>query len=238
MAVTDPDVQIEVGGIRVQWSPLLGSFSRYEIQRQDEWTAWRDIAHITDHTVGSFYDYECRLGVESDYRVRLITEAGLHSSWSPSVSAVACANGCGYTLTSNEAPELGVGFMDAYGTGGAERGYTFLSAGEVVERTFYLRDFQVQFRPLEDRGVKFTRALGTVGTVVPDRPGPVSAAGAVRAICDASTSYVCVRDESGNRWFAGVQVPDAKTTNNLPATATIVVTEVTDVPSTPDAVAA
>lgn len=224
-----------IGGVHLTWTQSDGSFAAYQIQRMDPYTPWRSIARITDQDVGQFYDWEGRLGVPSTYRLRTVTDIGIASSWSDELVVTACAPECGYTFTSNEAPELNVGYTDMY-PGASERTYTFPEAAFPTERAFYGRDYVVRFRPLERGGTRFTRRLLTSGFSSPVRPGP-EAFTALRDLAWASLSYVCVRDESGNRWFAGIDVPDGLI--HQPghfSFATVNVVQVTDRPSLPNAI--
>lgn len=228
-----------IGAVTLSWTPtaLGGEFLHYEIQRRDPVdTAWQPIAVITDEAVDEFIDMEARLGVESCYRIRTVRTDGIGSAWSPDVCATAPVSGCALTFTSNEAPEMSVAYADTYDRV-AQRDYEFPEADEVVVRRLYGRDYQVAFRPLERRGVRFRRNLLVRGAVADGVVGP-AAVDALRDLAAATLSYVAVRDESGNRWFGTITVPELRV--RQPGgfhwvTATFI--ETTGTPSTPDAVA-
>lgn len=246
-----PDVQpdgVALTGVPyalVEWNAtsLAANFLRYEIQRLGaDGATWQTIAEITDESVESFYDSEGRLGVEESYRMRVVRADENASFWTDTETGTAPAAGCGYTFSTNEQPELAVAYPDVYGTGSSERKYDYPDAGEVQFRAMHGRDYQVAFRPLAQRGVTFERRLlvagleATSGTVGPP------AAEALRAIANATLSYVCVRDQDGNRFFAAVQVKDLTALglddgDSALHSVNVTVTEVTDIPVPADAVA-
>lgn len=225
-----------IGKLTLAWDATEDEGLSVEIQRSDDTTEWQTIALITDADVDLFDDFEARITEESCYRVRTVSKAtGITSDWSATVCATREAFGCGYTFTSNEYPDRNVAYGDIYDSE-AVRTYEFPEADERVFRTVYGRDFQLGFRPLERRGMKFSRLLLVSALTVPDRPGP-GAFDRLRDLAAAATSYVCVCDEDGNRWYATIDVPSAKIRRPGEfAYAEIVVTEVTDIPSIPDVV--
>lgn len=229
-----------IGGILLSWTPVLTSFSYYEIQRRDTYTDWQTIARITDHLVGSMRDYEGLRGLESCYRIRLADAQGVLSDWTAEQCATRPVAGCGYTFTSNEAPELNVGYVDVYdkGRAGATRDYEWPT--EVEFHKMYLRNFQVAEMPLERVGTAFSRRLLVHGFEAPATPGERMFA-PLRAIADAALSYVCVTDDKGNRWLANLQVPSGDETSlgngDQAYYAPVVITQTTDTSSVPDYVA-
>lgn len=226
--------------VAVTWTAtaLGGTFGAYDVQRLGvDGVTWERIAWITDEAVEEFDDFEARLGVQESYRVRVVTASGIESPWSATVTATAAAAGCGYTFTSNEAPEMSVAYADVYDRA-AERRYRFPEADEVVVRRMYGRDFQVAFRPISRRGVTFDRTLLIAALTAPAAGVGPAAADALRDLAHSTLSYVAVRDEQGNRWFGSITVPDlsVRQPSNLHRV-TVTFVETTATPSTPDAVA-
>lgn len=213
---------------------LNADFGYYEIQRSDDQTAWAKIAHITTEAAQNFEDQEARLGMQSCYRIRVVTSTGVPSAWTASVCVDTLAPGKGYTFTSNEVISMGVAYGDVYESDPG-REYQFPEANEVQFRTMHGRDYQVAFRPLTRRGVTFTRRLLISGLACTNGTEGPDAADALRDLAWATLSYVCVRDESGNRWFASLQIPDLLDRHSAEVhTVTLTATEVTNVPSQPD----
>lgn len=214
-----PDEQpCELDGIpyvQLGWTvtSLGADFASYQIERLGEdGTTWQQIAGITDESVDGFVDYEGRLGVAETYRLRVVRTDGASSYWSSELTVTADAAGCGYTFTSNEAPEYAVGYPDTY-KGTPTRTYQFPEAQEVQFRTMFGRDYQIAFRPIARRGVTFDRHLVIGGLAAPAAGVGPPAADMLRDIAWATLSYVCVRDQSGNRWFANLRVVDLEVTN-------------------------
>lgn len=220
-------------------SPALGAdFGYYQLQRLGtDGSTWEDIAVITDEDVVEFADYEGRLGVEECYRARTFRSDGASSFWTDTECATAPTAGCGYTFTTNEAPELNVAYADVYDRV-AEREYAFAEADEVVLRTMLGRDYHVAFRPLAHRGVAFSRLLLIGALTAPVAGVGPPAVDALRQLARATVSYVCVRDNDGNRWYGSIAVPSL--TARQPAQlhrATLRFVETTATPSAPDAAA-
>lgn len=199
--------------VRLDWSAtsLAGAFARYEIQRQDGTdTQWEWIATISDESISEFDDYESRRGQEAGYRVRVVRADGTPSDWSPVVTATAEAPCCGYIFTSNVAPEFTLWLDDV----GEERGTDTPQNAAVVQ--FFERDFQVVFFEMENRGDRFKRKLvvAVAGALDGTEPASIDSReifGPLRSITrpngDVELPYVCVHEESGNRWFASILTP-------------------------------
>lgn len=235
--------------IQLSWTPPVevpcGGFTAYEVQRDDGDGVWRSIAYITDQAVSAFDDYESKANTPAFYRMRLIRGDGAPSDWTSTVSATAAMEGCcGLVFTSNESPDLTVFYQDLE----EQRQFDFPS----YEQTFapHDRDFHLVFRELEDRGTTFKAKLRVRAGHLPCGPGcddptglGVDVFGPVKAIARAGLSYVCVKNESGNRWFAFVRTPSGQWRQHgsersggfAAYTVDVEVVEVTDVPSTPDA---
>lgn len=218
---------------------LGADFAYYQIERLGpDGVTWELIAQITDETVDNFQDQEGRLDETEVYRLRVVRTDGASSYWTDEATVTLAAAGCGYTFTSNEAPELAVGYPDIY-QGRPIRGYRFPEADEVQFRIMYGRDFQVAFRPLSRRGVTFERQLVIGGLAAPAAGVGPPAADAIRDLAWATTSYVCVRDQHGNRVYGNLRVSDLEAENYLDVThihrVNVGVVELTASPSVVDA---
>lgn len=249
-AATDPlpdtppaDTMTGVPLVELTWdaSALGVLFGSYELQRQHPDLGWQTIASITDEAVAQFNDYEGRLGVQECYRMRLVQADGSASFYTDTECATAPTGGCGYTFTTNESPELNVAYPDMHGSR-SERTYGFPEADEVQFRTMHGRDHQVAFRPLTRRGVAFERRLAIAGMAAPAAGVGPPAADLLRDLAWATLSYVAVRDQHGNRWYANINVPSMAVLafDNDGAhyhQVQVQVVEVTDTPSVPDAIA-
>lgn len=211
-AYADPCGIEEVPYAHLEWdaSSAGADFARYRVQRRDSIDdQWADVAYLTSESIAELSDVEARLGMESEWRLRSEGPDGQTSLWTDIEALTLATVGCGYTFTAMALPLQSVGYVDVYDQA-AERGYDFPDADEALVRTFAGRDEFVVFRPLERRSVRFTRRLltksfrGTFAGLV----GP-AAFDALRELCrSAVPPYICVRDESGNRWFAAVLVRD------------------------------
>ena len=202
--VTGAQCQLgDIPGVSLGWTPTgIGlSFDYYEIQRNHPVYGWQTIAKITDETVVVFQDLEGRLGVAESYRMAAVRVDGAASPWTATVTATATTVGCGYTFTTNEDLARAVGYVD---TSDGERDYEF--PDEVTYRTLYGRDFQVAFRSPSTLGVTFERDLIISAIVTPTAGVGPRAVDALRGLAAAPVSYVCVRDEAGNRWFGSVTI--------------------------------
>lgn len=242
-----------VDWIELAWTPTsvndcgLG-FLRYEIDRSDDAGAtWQRIADITDEAVASFDDYESLRNTAARYRMRVRRVDGAPSAWTATQTATAAMTCCGYVLTSNEEPDLTVWYDDL-----RPRRYEFLE--NATELQLHGRDYQVQFRELEDRGDRFQVELlvaaegGVGGTVAASPEGrrvfdPLLVLAGNKRDRDTgekvSVSYVCVHDSDGNRWFASLRTPTGvRTEPGGQYVLDVVVVEVTDVPSVADPAAA
>jgi hypothetical protein len=69
----------------------------------------------------------------------------------------------------------------------------------------YGRDKFIEFRPLEKLGVRFKRQLIVSALCTPVKPC-LNVTHTLHRICQETMGLV-VRDNCGNRWYAGVQVP-------------------------------
>lgn len=228
---------------RLTWT--LGSTASssswfYELQRMDDIdTDWATIM-MAGPTISGFNDYEARPGIPTDYRIREINSYGFYGPWSDTVTSTLTSpgitGGCvdeGHILifTTNEVQDGSSNL--AYSSvweGQIQENFGFAEAGFTVLQAMYDRDFYVAFRPLERGGEQFTReVLVQAAAISPPTLGDFRS---LRDMAWADVSYVCVRDEDGNRWLANVTVPSGRVVHfRRIYRAQIQVIEVTDTPS-------
>ncbi len=229
---------------RITWNTPSSSgfpnFGYYELQRQDIVTDWQTIMAATNPAATGFNDYEARPGLQSDYRIRTVTDQGFYGPWSGTVSLTTAspgasggasfANGHVLLFTSNEAQDGSRNLAYASAWDGAsaqvEEQFSFPEAGFVTLQAMYNKDFYTAFRPTERGGEQFQRTILVQAAAI--APETLADFQSMRDLAWASLSYVCVRDEDGNRWFASVTVPEGKVRlNRTIYLATVNVAEVT-----------
>ncbi len=119
-------------------------------------------------------------------------------------------------------------------TGDVEEEFTFPESSTVQLRELFRRDFPLAFRPLERGGERFTRDLIVQNAAVPTglmRDGFRS----LRDMAWEDVSYVCVRNELGDRWLSTVLVPSGKVQRNRRLyIARVEIIEVSDTPTQVD----
>lgn len=215
----------------VSWTEtvLEGAFGYYEVQRMDTFTDWQTVLYSMSEQNAQFYDFEARINDSSCYRVRVFNTSGISSPWTAAVcSGVLPAGGVGYTFTSNHSTGSGVIYSDLY-SGEALRDYASDEANELVTMKLSGRDFVVAFQPCERRGVSFSRELLINALRTPTVRG-VHGFDSLRDLAKMGLPYVCVRDESGDRFFAAITVPDFRIRQPKDwMKATVGIVEVTDV---------
>ena len=219
-------------------------FGYYELQRSDSVTDWKTIMKATNPSVTGFKDYEARTDTLTSYRIRGVNHYEFAGPWSNTVSVTipspgvsgGCFNNGEHVMmfTSNERQDGGINlaYSDAWESVVTES-FNFAEAGFTQLQPMFERDFFVAFRPLERGGDQFTRTLLVNAAAIspPTLPGFQS----LSNMAWASVSYVCVRDEDGNRWFATVNVPTGTVQNKRKLyMATINIVEVTETPSPVD----
>jgi hypothetical protein len=210
---------------QVTWVPTslsvpASGFGYYELQRMDTVTTdWQTIMKNTSPSGTSYKDYEARVGLQSSYRIRAVDVLDFAGSWSSTVDITMAAPGVtggscisdGHVLifTSNERQDgsINLAYSEAWmGSSVVEEPFSFPEAGQNVVQMMFDKDFPTIFRPAERGGETFQRTLLVQAAAI----SPPTA-GDFRALRDMAwddVSYVCVRDEDGNRWFATVIVPD------------------------------
>ena len=201
-------------------TPSTWSFGSYELQRQDPLTEWQTILLATNPGVTGFNDYEARVGLQSDYRIRVVDVLDFPGPWSATVSATIPAPGVIGTLiganshvlifTTNEVQNgaRNLAYAMAWEESRIEEGFEFPEAGFNQLQPMFNRDFFVAFRPLERGGEQFSRTVLVQAAAI--SPETLADFTSLRDMAWETVSYVCVRDEDANRWFANVTVPNAR----------------------------
>jgi hypothetical protein len=233
---------------RVTWLPVatdpVTGFGYYELQRDDDVTnEWQTIMKATSPSVTGFNDYEARVGVESQYRIRVGNVYDFVGSWSSTVTSTIPAPGVTvsgdgnsvliFTANDDQSGNSNLAHTMTWDSNVAED-FEFPEANAVQFRTLYQRDYVMALRPTERGGERFSRLLlinnaATVSGRI--RDGFTS----LRDMAWAQLSYVCVRNELGDRWFAAVQVPSGRIQRNRTLYLSRVdITEVTNTPSQTD----
>lgn len=229
------------------WQPIstttvpVTGFGYYELQRSDDVDAtWNTIMKTSSQFVTGFYDYEARVGVSSSYRIRSANVLDFRGAWSstvshtltsPGVSGIGDGNSV-LLFTTNELQDGSgnLAYVMAWERNVSED-FTFPEAGDVQLQQLYRRDFVTAFRPTERGGERFTRDVLVQNCAVSTgrmRDGFTS----LRDMAWNEVSYVCVRNELGDRWFATVLVPSGSVTRNRRLyIAQVGVVEVTATPS-------
>lgn len=193
-------------------------FSKYELQRMDTVDGeWETIMAATSPGQSSFNDYEARVGIESSYRIRMVDLYDFPGAWSSEVSStipepgveISCEGGHLLIFSSNERQDGSSNL--AYSSiweGQVSEDFVFAEADFTQLQAMYGRDFFTAFRPSERGGERFSRTvLVQAAAIAPETLGDFTS---LRDMAWADTSYVCVRDEDGNRWFATVLVPGGR----------------------------
>lgn len=231
----------------ITWTALGASsmpasgFGYYELQRYDAIDdAWNTILNANSPLVTGFHDYEARIGIQSKYRIRFQHRLLFPSAWSSEVTSTIAAPGVVGSQVSNSAVVFTTNEVQSGNSSLAytliwnstpDEEFTFIEAGSVQLQKMYLRDFQVAFRPLERGGERFQRTILVQGAAVPSgliRDGFKS----LRDLAWEEVSYVCVRNELGDRWYATVLVPSGNVQRNRRLyMAQVDIIEVTDTPS-------
>lgn len=215
-----------------------------ELQRSDDADdEWQTIMRTGDLRVQSFNDYEARIGVTSYYSIRTVNALNFPGEWSATASRAVTAPGVGgagdgnsvLIFTSNEQQDGSaiLAYVMSWESSVSED-FAFPEAGDTQLQKMYNRDFVTAFRPLERGGEQFSRTIIVQNAAVSTgrmRDGFRS----LRDLAWDSLSYVCVRNELGDRWLSNVQVPSGKILRNRRLyVAQINITEVTDTPSEVD----
>jgi hypothetical protein len=218
-------------------------FSKYELQRMDTVeTEWQTIMGATNPGQSSFNDFEARVGIVSTYRIRMVDIYDFPGQWSTEVSGtvpapgveIECTGGHLLIFTTNERQDGSANL--AYSSvweGRVEEPFVFPEADFVQLQAMYGRDFFTAFRPTERGGERFSRTVLVQAAAI--APETLADFTSLRDMAWADTSYICVRDEDGNRWYATVVVPGGRVTHFRKLyMAPVEIIEVTAVPSEVD----
>jgi hypothetical protein len=184
-----------------------------EIQRRDEYDAdWQTILLTTRPACISILgDYEARVGVLSEYRIRTLNALDFAGPWvtgsgtipTPGVQGVGDANSV-LIFTSNHSPDSSLAYVMQFNGAPVEE-FLFPEADTVTLQRLFGRDYFVATRPDERGGERFSRAI-LVSAAAIALPS-LANFNDLRDLAWADLDYICVRDELGNRWFATVVVP-------------------------------
>lgn len=215
-----------------------------ELQRRDTITDWQTIMKGTWMATSGFNDYEARIGLLSEYRIRYVNKYGFEGPWSSTVGATIPAPGVTATslgaddevfaFTTNEHQDgsSNLAYSPAW-TDSVREDFAFPESSGQVYQTMYGRDFVTVFRPEERGGTNFTRNILVQAAAI--SPPTLEDFTSLRDMAWADVSYICVRDADGNRWFANVSVPSGSVMNYRKLyMAPFNVVQVTDTPSPVD----
>lgn len=235
--------------VQFQYDNLVISaynFSAYELQRMDTIdTTWQTIMKSTDGGQTSFKDYESRIGIQSSYRIRTLDYYEFPGPWSSTTSVTLPAigvsggsclqNGHLLVFTTNEIQDgsSNLAYSSVWMDEQVVEEFNFAEAGFVQMQAMYDRDFFVAFRPNERGGEQFSRTVLVQAAAI--SPPSLGDFRSLRDMAWDDVSYICVRDEDGNRWFANVTVPSGKVLRDRRLyLAPVNIIEVTDTPSEVD----
>jgi hypothetical protein len=196
--------------------PPSDNFGYYELQRMDDDTPWQTIMKATSPEVSGFSDFEARMNMRSDYRIRQVNVYEFVGQWSSLASARLPSP---ITGTGADGHELLIFTSNVDQTHGRSLAYEQVWDGNPVDdmsyfegngmmqfQRMYRRDFQVGFHSLERGGVQFERTLLVQNAAVAP-PILENAFMSLRDLAWAALPYVCVRTNLGDRWFMTVEVP-------------------------------
>lgn len=219
-------------------------FGHYELQRMDTITnEWQTIMKSTNPATTGFNDYEARVGIESLYRLRMVDVYDFPGPWSETITAtipepgvtIGCTGGHLLIFSSNERQDgsINLAYSSVWEGRDVEETFTFPEASFVQLQAMYNRDYFTAFRPMERGGEQFSRTVLVQAAAI--SPETLADFTGLRDMAWADVSYICVRDEDGNRWFATVLVPSGRVLRDRRLyMAPVDIIEVTDTPSEVD----
>jgi hypothetical protein len=225
----------------VTWAPApSGSpdVSGYQIDRLDDLSPdWERVAAVDGRLTERWDDNEARIGVRTQYRIRVVRTDGVTGDWSDPISVTIPTGQVALAFSSNAAQGMGCVYPEVW-EGQVNRSWDFLEAADIDLVRIFGRNRQVAFRPLERRGDSFSRVLLLNALCTVTLPS-MATFSPLRDLAWAPIPYVCVRDGEGNRWFASLSVPGgsnrrADTGNTTLWLAEIGITEVSDSPAIHD----
>lgn len=245
LGITHTNIYAKAGFSALEVTPSRFWLGYYEMQRRDEVeTDWQTIMKATNPALIDYNDFEARVGVRSDYRIRYVNHYNFVGAWSTEVSGMVPSPGVylsealgeGHVLifTTNQF-QNGLRNL-AYSSvwmGEVEESFTFPESDFVQMQLMYNRDFYTAFRPLERGGEQFERTVLVQAAAI--APETLADFTSLRDLAWDQIDYVCVRDEDGNRWFAIVTVPSGNVLRNRKLyLAPVRVVESTDTPTPVD----
>lgn len=217
-------------------------FGYYELQRQDELEDWKTIMKATNPATISYRDYEARVGITSNYRIRYANKYEFFGAWSPEVSGMIpeigviggeCLDGGNLLIfTTNERQDgsSNLAYSSVWLDAQVDENFTFPESDFVQLQAMYDQDFYTAFRPLERGGEQFTRTVLVQAAAI--SPETLADFSSLRDMAWDTVNYICVRDQDGNRWFATVTVPSGNVLRNRRLyLAPVNVIEVTETPT-------
>lgn len=226
-------------------SPPYAIGSTVEIQRMDTVeTDWQTIMAASNLALSGFKDYEARVGIQSSYRIRNVDLYDFPGPWSSTVTAtipapgvtIGCDDGHLLIFTSNELQDgsVNLAYSSVWEQGRTvEEAFAFPESQFVQLQAMYNRDFFTAFRPMERGGEQFQRTVLVQAAAI--SPETLADFTSLRDMAWADVSYICVRDEEGNRWLATVLVPSGRVLRDRRLyLAPVDIIEVTDTPSQVD----
>jgi hypothetical protein len=211
----------------------------YELQRMDDITDWQTILLSDNPYLYYFNDYEARVGIPTSYRIRRLSTYDFPGLWSSTVTMTSASPGVSgscleqahvmiFTTNEHQNGSSNLAYSNAW-EGTVTEDFSFPEASFTQLQPMYNRDFFTAFRPRERGGEVFSRTVLVQAAAI--SPETLADFTSLRDMAWDDVSYVCVRDEDGNRWFANVAVPSAIVQNRRRLyMATVQIAELTDVP--------
>jgi hypothetical protein len=189
---------------------------------------WVMLARITSESQKSYVDYTARRNIPIRYRVRAVLATGAFSDWSVTPQVIPRALSSEVILTSDAEPSYTVVVNRK-----PKVHYEFLNP---EEDTFVIMagvPYQTVFSTPVERGVRFEYELLLSLIDQPEEAG-ISVFDALRRLgTSPDIPYVVVLDYEGERFYAHMQIAGGdRVQPGHKYTATITLTEVTDLPVT------
>lgn len=197
-------------------------FGYLELQRSDAYDGtWQTIMKTYSEGTTFFNDYEARAGILSSYRLRCSNLLGFVGAFS--ATATGTVPGSGVTgrnvatsmlmFTTNEHQAGGRNLAYAAAVDATVEDLNFPETGRSQIQWMYGKDFQTAYQPAERGGETFSRSLLVSQMAV---AGPLLEQGfrGMRDLAWDTITYVCVRNDIGDRWYANLQVSDGSFSRN------------------------
>lgn len=226
------------------FSATMVGFGGLELQRRDAYSDWQTIMLATNFATSTFADFEARVGLESEYRIRACHELDFCGPWSDTVVETIPEPGVdGVNVDSSVLIFTTNSFQDGSGSlahvavwdSTPSETFTFLEATDSAFQPMYDRDMRVYFHGTERGGQTFQRTLLMNNAAVGLMNYEALFSG-LRDLAWDSVPNICVRDEHGSRWFAAIQVPDGavQPPDKTGQYAPVAITEVASIPAPVD----